>query len=283
MRILLCFMSALLSSTAQRLVLVKPRETVILKCGVDSITGFLEWRHGQDVIFSVDGKSGLVRAGNAPKAKLKKGIDLELRNVKENNAGLYQCNADGKISKQILQLISVQVSPSELTVGGTAWFNCDVPGRQTLVQWMSPRGSLYNNPMPIVRPLSSSHSGRWLCVFSHDGETYSHGLDVTVKEATTAPSPTTIASYPTNNTSPPPPTHRSGELLFLGLGGWMWAALAFSILMLMLLTLLIYGLSKQLQRRKHRLLRMKKNRVYCNCRLPTAAASLQRGRRRDKP
>ncbi|XP_053737406.1 uncharacterized protein LOC128768506 isoform X2 [Synchiropus splendidus] len=208
MRILLCFMSALLSSTAQRLVLVKPRETVILKCGVDSITGFLEWRHGQDVIFSVDGKSGLVRAGNAPKAKLKKGIDLELRNVKENNAGLYQCNADGKISKQILQLIS---------------------------------------------------------------------------EATTAPSPTTIASYPTNNTSPPPPTHRSGELLFLGLGGWMWAALAFSILMLMLLTLLIYGLSKQLQRRKHRLLRMKKNRVYCNCRLPTAAASLQRGRRRDKP
>lgn len=50
-------------SAAGNVFVTKPEQTVTLECGVNNFRGSLEWRRGDQRIFSVDGKTGFKRKG----------------------------------------------------------------------------------------------------------------------------------------------------------------------------------------------------------------------------
>ncbi|XP_056301132.1 T-cell surface glycoprotein CD4-like [Pseudoliparis swirei] len=277
-------------SAAARVILTNPRHKATLECGVSSFTDILQWFHGEDLLHSVSGKSGIPRKGHfnvAGRSKVRSETTLEISDVKEEDAGKFVCNADGRREEHTLLVASVWASPSaDLQLGSEATLHCKVSGldRDSTVRWTSPAGSPHSGWLESVR---RSDAGTWQCVFSQDGGVYSQNLAIEVQVP--APETTAPPSSPSPSTScldcvtrPPP----SAAAPLLGLSWWVWLTAGGGCLAVVLLVVFVVVLCERIKRkRKHQVMKngRQKPKSYCQCDCPAAAAKPQRGRRREKP
>lgn len=227
------------------------------------------------------------------RSKIRKGTSLEISAVKEEDAGRFICEADGRRQEHTLVVVSVSASPSaDLQLGSEATLQCKVAGLDPVStgQWKGPDGRPTSESNVVeLKPITHSDAGTWVCTFSHDGRTHDFSLDIKVQ----GPAPQTAA---------PPPSQTSGDksscsgcgtappasALLLGLSWWVWVAGGVGCLVVVLLVVFVIVLCKRIKRRKRKFLTMKngqhplKSKPYCQCDRP-AAAKPRQGRRREKP
>lgn len=284
------------NSAADKVVVSSVGKTFTLDCGVPAFSESLEWRHGNNLICRVNGKTGSTLKGRSSivgRAKVKHQTKLEINGVTEEDCGEFTCTADTRIYKQTLLLVSVSVGPSNVVqLGGKALLRCGVKGPKLdpVVQWKGPSGQSPAGSQEVqLSPVKASDEGVWQCVFSHGGQTFSQNVSIGVK----VPPPQTTPSVlkPSKDTPASGVTvHPSADDVYLlGLSWWAWLALGGGCLFLTLLMVCVIILCKKIRRRKRRFLRMKnpqqplKPKKFCQCHHPTAAAKPQQGRRREPP
>ncbi|XP_010733308.2 T-cell surface glycoprotein CD4 [Larimichthys crocea] len=283
-------------SAAGNVFVTKPEQTVTLECGVNNFRGSLEWRRGDQRIFSVDGKTGFKRKGTIDivSRSYDRTTNLEVRRVKLEDAGKFTCIADGNTKEHTLLVVSVSTNPSgDLHLGSEVALTCQVSGLDTApaVHWKGPDGKLNSGSLKSV---ARSDAGTWKCEFSHGGQTYSESIDIKVTDPPTPPPPppppgpsqSSPGSHKTtcpNCTANPP----SGASDLLGLKWWVWVAIGVGCLVMILLMVFVICLCKKIKTKKRRLQKMRNSRQfpkkYCQCNRPTAVGKPQQGRRREKP
>ncbi|XP_034467039.1 T-cell surface glycoprotein CD4-like [Hippoglossus hippoglossus] len=274
----------------------KPRQRVTLECGVDSYSRSVAWSHRDELIIQIDKKSGFPRKGPAAikeRTKLKRDKNLEISDVRREDAGAFTCEADGRSHAHTLLVVSVSASPSEeLQPGSKVTLQCEVAGLNpdSTVQWMRPDGSAHEGSDTVhLNPVAASDSGTWECAFSHGGETYREKLDVRVKDPVSPTSPAVRTSEFNNGT--PCPSCGADPLGWWGpLGWWLWAAAGAGGLVVLLLMVLVIVLCRRIRRRKRKWQNKMKNgqrsarsKTYCQCNCRPAAEKPQPGRQKARP
>ncbi|XP_069551703.1 T-cell surface glycoprotein CD4-like [Brachyistius frenatus] len=286
-------------SAAGKVIITKVGERVTLDCEVSSFK-MLVWRHGENLIIRVDGKSGATRKGSggiAQRSKVKQTTKLEISSVADGDAGTFTCSADATTYEHTLVLVSVSVNPSSvLQLGSNATLDCKVEPSELVVtrQWKRPDGrSPKGLPAVELQSVDRSDAGTWQCTVSYQRETFSGSLTIKIKEH--APKTTTPStSYNSKDSRKPTCVdcdHPSSDavLLLLGLSWWVWLAIGLGSLVVILLVVFVIIMCKRVRRRKRKFLRMKntplplKPKKYCQCDCPAAAAKPQQRRRREKP
>lgn len=279
-------------SAAGEVIIAKAGQIAILKCGVKTYVNSLEWRHGNDLIYSIhmDQKSFAPRKafgqGEIVKRSEPRNKDLKIREVKEQDAGKFTCIVDGKSHEHTFLVVSVSLRPSaDLRLGSEVWLECNVKGLNPgpAVQWTRPDGHT-ESQIAHLKSLARSDEGTWNCTVSYGGKTYSENIEIKVTEPVRATLATVPSSKDVNVKNPPRHSERS-----LGLSWWMWVAIGVGCVVVLLLMVCVVCLCKRIKRRKRILRKMKNGRQrpmpeqYCQCNRPTAAAKPQQGRRREKP
>ncbi|XP_028984821.1 CD4-2 molecule, tandem duplicate 2 isoform X3 [Betta splendens] len=98
-------------SAAGPLIYTTPMSKVTLDCGVKSFRRSLVWYHEGEMVLSIDGWSGFQRRGMtdvASRARVKQDTQLEIFHVRQEDAGMFTCEADGTKHQQTLAVISGQ-------------------------------------------------------------------------------------------------------------------------------------------------------------------------------
>ncbi|XP_070823044.1 T-cell surface glycoprotein CD4-like [Chaetodon trifascialis] len=281
-------------SAAGEVIIAKAGQAAILKCGnpTNDYERSLEWRHGNDKIYSAYKMLPAPRKGQGEIVERSRlsNTDLRIRGVKEQDAGKFTCQVDGKSHEHILLVVSVSLrSSADLRLDSEVWLECNVKGLNPgpAVRWTRPDGSVHTeSQIAHLKPLARSDEGTWSCTFSHAGKTHSEIIEIKVKE----PVRTTLAPVPSKNPKDvrvinPPLDTKPG----LGLSWWMWVVIGVGCVVVLLLMVFVICLCKRIKRRKRILRKMKNGRQrpmpeqYCQCNRPTAAAKPQQGRRREKP
>lgn len=275
-------------SAAGEVIITKPGQIANLKCGVQTYVNSLEWRHGDNQIFSAYKMLLVPRKGQGEiveRSQLRN-TDLRIRGVKEQDAGKFTCEVDGKSQEHTLIVVSVSLRPSaDLQLGSVATLECNVKGLNPdpPVRWKRPDGSLLTESQTAqLKSLAHSDEGTWSCTFSHAGKQYSENIEIKVKE----PVRTTLAPVPSKTSKG---VTKGPPKLPLGLSWWMWVVIGVGGVVVLLLMVFVVCLCKRIKRRKRILRKMKNGRQrpmpeqYCQCNRPTAAAKPQQGRRREKP
>ncbi|KAF3692089.1 T-cell surface glycoprotein CD4 T-cell surface antigen T4/Leu-3 Precursor [Channa argus] len=192
---------------------------------------------------------------------------LEISKVKEEDAGLFSCRADGTNYEHTLLVVSVSASPSsELELHNKVQLHCEVKGfkQDPKVEWRSPDGSV-KDPTFNIDSVTPAHSGNWVCDITYDGKHHKETLIIKVKE----PAPATTTSSPTKNSkSPACPTCATPSKV----SWWVWVAVGVGGFVMILLMVCVIVLCKRIKRRKKKMQRMKKGRLgskqYCQCNRP---------------
>ncbi|XP_053288739.1 uncharacterized protein LOC128449538 [Pleuronectes platessa] len=281
-------------SDAATVIHSKPRQSVTLKCGVDSYSGSLTWKHKDEMIIQI-ARSGPPRKGPAAiklRSRLRDDKDLVISEVRKEDAGAFTCEADGSRHDHTLLVVSVSASPSEeLQPGGEVRLKCEVAGLSpdSTVQWKGPDGRAHAGPEFHLNPVAASDAGAWHCEFSHGGETYREELAVRVKEPVSSTSPPVQRPEDNKDTLCPgcgaDPRGWGGPL-----GWWLWAAAGAGCVVVLLLTALVIVFCRRIRRRKRKLQQMMKKgqrsarpKTYCQCNCRPAAEKPQRGRQKGRP
>ncbi|XP_067365985.1 protein turtle-like [Channa argus] len=259
---------------------------VILDCGVNSYTESVSWYTGKDQLYSAEKRGmGVPRKGQNElvlRSRIMQETKLEISKVKEEDAGLFSCRADGTNYEHTLLVVSVSASPSsELELHNKVQLHCEVKGfkQDPKVEWRSPDGSV-KDPTFNIDSVTPAHSGNWVCDITYDGKHHKETLIIKVKE----PAPATTTSSPTKNSkSPACPTCATPSKV----SWWVWVAVGVGGFVMILLMVCVIVLCKRIKRRKKKMQRMKKGRLgskqYCQCNSMPAAARPQQGRRKEKP
>uniref|UniRef100_A0A3B3CHL4 Ig-like domain-containing protein n=1 Tax=Oryzias melastigma TaxID=30732 RepID=A0A3B3CHL4_ORYME len=132
--------------------------------------------------------SSLLAQSNIARRSNTRGSNLEINNLKKEDAGKFTCRVDGKSREHWLYLVSVVVTPSRvLQEGSDASLQCEVHSldQRTTVKWHRPSGFFTNNPRVDLKPVKTSHGGTWTCeVTAAGGESFTTSLTFTVKRTT---------------------------------------------------------------------------------------------------
>ncbi|KAM7383271.1 hypothetical protein PAMP_002938 [Pampus punctatissimus] len=266
---------------------------VTIKCGFGTFSRSLVWYHRDQEVFTLNMNHGMPSKVNRMEGRATlKNTDWVINQVIEEDVGDYVCAADGKQQTHTLFVLSVSVSPScELQVGSEATLQCQIKGLNlnSPVQWKKPREKEPSESATVhLKPVTHSHEGDWVCMSSHNGNTYSEKLNIKVTDiASETKSPSQTSKNNSVKTPPSPPSGVASGLL--GLSWWVWVAVGVGSLVVVFLMVLVIILCKRIKRRKKRVLKMKnmkqplKPRQYCQCDHQTAAAKPKQGRRSEKP
>lgn len=294
MKTILWFGFALVAISSGKVIFTKVGQKATLECGA-RFTRQLVWNRENDLIMSIDGKSGFQRKGLiglVGRSRIKQESNLEISSVTEQDAGKFTCIADGKSHEHELLVMLVSVVPSSvLQEGQDATLHCQVKGLSPgpTVMWKKPDGTQHTSESIDLKNVASSDEGIWSCIVTYGGETHSESLNIKVKGPTHAITTPSIShdSKDINRVT----DHQSNDavLLLLGLSWWVWLAVGLGCLVVILLMVFVIILCKRIRKRKNKFLKMKNTRQameckkYCQCGRPTAAAKPQKGRRREKP
>ncbi|XP_062277839.1 CD4-2 molecule, tandem duplicate 2 [Scomber scombrus] len=286
-------------TAAGEVVFAEPGERATIKCGGNKDPLNLDWKRGQKLII------GYLRRGSprrdqeeiASRSRLLQ-ANLMIDKVKKEDAGQFTCEADSKMYRHTLLVVSVSVSPSsELQLGSKATLQCQVEGLSPAppVQWKRPGVDKPIESHTVeLNPVASSDAGTWKCAVSQDGQIKNVSLDIKVKApepSTVSPSKTTEGNKKTCNNcgSNSKTSNDSAPLVLLGLSLWVWVGIGVGGLVAVSLMVVVIVLYKRIKRRKERHRRLKNSRQplttrqFCQCDHPTAAAKPQQERRREKP
>ncbi|XP_024123635.1 CD4-2 molecule, tandem duplicate 2 [Oryzias melastigma] len=277
-------------------------QSITLECGISTNPTILEWFYNEQRVLRVDHKGFTTKAqSNIAKRSKTRGSNLEISNLKKEDAGKFTCKANRESREHWLYFVSVVVTPSGvLQEGSDASLQCEVHklDQRTTVKWHRPDGSIINDKTVDFKPVRTSHGGNWTCeVTAEGGESFKTSLIITVKPSaptTTKSSMNSITKGSKNTTCVSCTTdHQQGFPRWLGLDWWIWVALGGSTLILILLVISIVLVSRRARRKKKKMQMMKKAqqqqraKKYCQCQSRQPAAkpagkSQQRGRR-EKP
>lgn len=296
MKTVLWFGFALVAISAGKVIFTKVGQKTTLECGARRFTRQLVWNHENDLIMSVDGKSGFSLKGSigmVQRSRVKQETSLEISGVTEQDAGKFTCKADGTNNEHTLLVVLVSVSPSSvLQEGQEATLSCQVKGVNSgpTVEWKRQDGTKHTSETVKLDNVAGADAGTWSCTVTYGGETHSESLKIEVKEPSHA-----ITATPYN----PPNSkdinrvtdHQSSDAvpLLLGLHWWVWLAAGLGCLVVILLMVFVIILCKRIRRRKRKFLKMKstqqalQSKTYCQCGRQAAAPKPQQGRRREKP
>ncbi|KAF7226990.1 putative LOC107379480-like protein [Nothobranchius furzeri] len=279
-----------------------------LECGNRKTITDVQWNHGSEQICKVDVKTGRSIKGKSnilERSRIIQDKNLQIRPVKEMDAGRFTCIADGATYEHTLIVVSVSVNPSsDLSTGAEASLECRVTesDQKSTVKWEKPGGLFENSPKVQLSPVEASHGGPWQCHVTNGAENFSKTLMISVKEA----DPKLTLPVPNHgNTNIPKPSeddcssrckdcstnHQppSGGMTLLGLIWWVWVAVGVGSLVVIILIIVVIVMMRRIRRRKRKLLKMRdaklppRTKKYCQCERQTAAAQPQLGRRREKP
>ncbi|XP_036436287.1 CD4-2 molecule, tandem duplicate 2 [Colossoma macropomum] len=153
----------------------KSGEGVTMNCNnADGAKG-IEWKHNNNLIGKISGRSGILSKGItelARKAKVYE-IRLQISSVAVSHSGTYTCIGHDVTNKKVtlhhsLHVMSVSVSPSDTVLISTdVTLKCDVGGESTAqVQWMKPSGvEPYKSSGNTVtlNSVTSADAGQWTC------------------------------------------------------------------------------------------------------------------------
>ncbi|XP_036066992.1 uncharacterized protein LOC118598430, partial [Oryzias melastigma] len=228
------FLSSLLTAlpAAAKVFFGRVDQRVTLECGISTNPTNLEWLYNEQRVLKVI-RNGLITKAqsNIARRSNTRGSNLEINNLKKEDAGKFTCRVDGKSREHWLYLVSVVVTPSRvLQEGSDASLQCEVHSldQRTTVKWHRPSGFFTNNPRVDLKPVKTSHGGTWTCeVTAAGGESFTTSLTFTVKPS--APATTKSSMNPTDIRL------QSCFPLPLGLHWWIWVALGASYLFLFLL------------------------------------------------
>ncbi|XP_065327788.1 uncharacterized protein LOC134635484 [Pelmatolapia mariae] len=201
---------------------------VTLNCGVSSYRHSLEWRHGYDLLHSVD-QRGYAYRGTVDLARraVVRQTNLEISNVKETDAGEFTCSADWTPREHSLVVLSVSVSvtPSAvLKLCDEATLHCEVKHllKGCEVKWKSPNADSPEWPSTVqLKPVTSSHNGTWECIVTCDGKQLKPPTTTTPSTLKNITLFVTSAQKTTCTTC----TTCTANECPLGLSCWMWIAI----------------------------------------------------------
>nr|XP_054597034.1 LOW QUALITY PROTEIN: CD4-2 molecule, tandem duplicate 2 [Nothobranchius furzeri] len=158
-----------------------------LECGNRKTITDVQWNHGSEQICKVDVKTGRSVKGKSnilERSRIIQDKNLQIRPVKEMDAGRFTCIADGATYEHTLIVVSVSVNPSsDLSAGAEASLECRVtePDQKSTVKWEKPGGSFENSPKVQLSPVEVSHGGPWQCHVTNGAENFSKTLMISVK------------------------------------------------------------------------------------------------------
>uniref|UniRef100_H3C1D8 Ig-like domain-containing protein n=1 Tax=Tetraodon nigroviridis TaxID=99883 RepID=H3C1D8_TETNG len=282
----------------------KPGGRVAFRCGLPRGSGPPEWYHQGNVVYREDARTGFrqkCQLDICSRITVRQ-MTLEIRDLKETDAGKFTCKNNGGSEEHQLIVITVSASPSaSLQLGSTATLQCQVigPNPEPEVRWKKPDGSLYSGSKDAnLKEVARSDEGTWNCTFDYQGRQYGETLDIRV----IAPPPAPVTS---RGPGPNPPCKDCGSPSrcfggpngrpvgpspspLLGLSWWMWVVIGVGCLIVLVLVVFIICLYKRIQRKKRKLRRMENsrqllmNKQYCQCDRPAAAPKPQQRRLREK-
>uniref|UniRef100_A0A3P9HMG0 Ig-like domain-containing protein n=1 Tax=Oryzias latipes TaxID=8090 RepID=A0A3P9HMG0_ORYLA len=227
-------------------------QKVTLECGISTKPTTLEWFYNEKLVSKVfRGVPLRVSSsnGHSPECILR-GSNLEINNLKTEDAGKFTCKVNRESQEHWLHLVSVDVTPSDvLQEGSEAWIQCDVHSfdQSSTVKWQMPDGSPIHDKRVPLKPVKASHGGTWTCEVKAAGQSFTTSLTITI-----------IISHGGSLTwsiffgHPGRADHPAGIPLLLGLHWWVWVALGVSSLILILLIISIVLMSQRARRRKVR-------------------------------
>ncbi|CAF97820.1 unnamed protein product [Tetraodon nigroviridis] len=264
----------------------KPGGRVVFRCGLPRGGGPLGWYRQENVVYREDVRTGIPQRGKGDiclRATMRQ-MTLEIRDLKETDAGTFTCKKNLQSEQHQLIVITVSASPSaSLQLGGTATLQCQVigPNPEPEVRWKKPDGSLYSGSKDAnLKEVARSDEGTWNCTFDYQGRQYGETLDIRV----IAPPPAPVTS---RGPGPNPPCKDCGPngrpvgpspSPLLGLSWWMWVVIGVGCLIVLVLVVFIICLYKRIQRKKRKLRRMENsrqllmNKQYCQCDRPGSCA-----------
>ncbi|RVE62795.1 hypothetical protein OJAV_G00161430 [Oryzias javanicus] len=224
-------------------------QRITLECGIRFIPNptILEWFYNEEQVLRVESITSKAQSNIAKKCNTR-GWNLEINNLKKEDAGRFTCRANWESQEHWLYLVSAVVTPSGvLQEGSDASLQCEVHNldERITVKWQRPDGSLIHDKTVDLKPVKTSHGGTWKCeVTAEGGESFTTSVTINVKPS----SPTTTKSFliPTTKEI----RLQSCSLLHLGLHWWIWVALGASYLVLSLLVIFVVLMSQRVRRRK---------------------------------
>uniref|UniRef100_A0A4W4FN59 Ig-like domain-containing protein n=2 Tax=Electrophorus electricus TaxID=8005 RepID=A0A4W4FN59_ELEEL len=171
----------------------KSGQDVVMNCGDAAQNSDLEWKHSDELILRINGKSGRMMKGAssvAGKAKIT-GTKLVINLLGTKDSGLYSCTGQNKIGtkntwQHKLHVVSVIASPADVVLDSTeVTLTCDIPEDSTVeVQWMRPpdlKPFGYHGKTVTLKSVSLADAGHWVCqVKDEQGVELNIGLDITV-------------------------------------------------------------------------------------------------------
>uniref|UniRef100_A0A8C6KGG9 Ig-like domain-containing protein n=1 Tax=Nothobranchius furzeri TaxID=105023 RepID=A0A8C6KGG9_NOTFU len=266
-----------------------------LECGNRKTITDVQWNHGSEQICKVDVKTGRSIKGKSnilERSRIIQDKNLQIRPVKEMDAGRFTCIADGATYEHTLIVVSVSVNPSsDLSTGAEASLECRVTesDQKSTVKWEKPGGLFENSPKVQLSPVEASHGGPWQCHVTNGAENFKADPKLTLPVPnhgnTNIPKPSEddcssrckdcacrlfhiflhlirhltrydLAFAPAGSTNHQPP---SGGMTLLGLIWWVWVAVGVGSLVVIILIIV----RKLLKMRDAKL--PPRTKKYCQC------------------
>uniref|UniRef100_A0A8C6KF57 Ig-like domain-containing protein n=1 Tax=Nothobranchius furzeri TaxID=105023 RepID=A0A8C6KF57_NOTFU len=242
-----------------------------LECGNRKTITDVQWNHGSEQICKVDVKTGRSIKGKSnilERSRIIQDKNLQIRPVKEMDAGRFTCIADGATYEHTLIVVSVSVNPSsDLSTGAEASLECRVTesDQKSTVKWEKPGGLFENSPKVQLSPVEASHGGPWQCHVTNDCACRLFHIFLHLIRHLTRYD---LAFAPAGSTNHQPP---SGGMTLLGLIWWVWVAVGVGSLVVIILIIVVIVMMRRIRRRKRKLLKMRdaklppRTKKYCQC------------------
>ncbi|KAL6489505.1 hypothetical protein MHYP_G00032460 [Metynnis hypsauchen] len=150
-------------------------QEVTMDCGGVDEKKDMDWKHNNDLIMKIFGRSGNTAKGKVALSKRARlnGVNLRIPSVEVGDSGVYSCSGFDTRGNRItrnhnLHVVSVSASPSDtVPISTDVTLSCDVGGEsKAQVQWMKPPGDKpHGSPGKTVtlKSVTSADAGNWTC------------------------------------------------------------------------------------------------------------------------